>query len=77
MVMEVVPSRALNLLYILLDIGFLLFLFGVLMVCRKYLAALFGLFGGLLYFWWTTADFICCSAPEKCTVPIRSGFCSG
>ncbi len=50
MIMEVVPSRALNLLYILLDIGFLLFLFGVLMVCRKYLAALFGLFGGLLYF---------------------------
>lgn len=29
MIMEVVPSRALNLLYILLDIGFLLFLFGV------------------------------------------------
>ncbi len=48
--MEVIPSRALNLLYILLDIGFLLFLFGVLMACRKYLAALFGLFGGLLYF---------------------------
>ena len=48
--MEVIPSRDLNLLYILLDIGFLLILAGALLWCRKYLAALFGLFGGLLYF---------------------------
>ena len=48
--MEVVPSRVLNQLYIFLDIGFLLFLFVVLICCRKYLAAIFGLCGGLLYF---------------------------
>lgn len=48
--MEVIPSRVLNLLYIYLDIGFLLFLLAVLLVCKKYLAVIFGLCGGVLYF---------------------------
>ena len=48
--MEVVPSRVLNLLYVVLDIGFLVFLAGVLLACKRYAAALFGVFGGLLYF---------------------------
>ena len=47
--MEVIPSRDLNLLYILLDIGFLLILAGALLWCRKYLAALFN--SRLMQFW--------------------------
>ncbi|MGI5896882.1 MAG: hypothetical protein ACOX6U_07980 [Oscillospiraceae bacterium] len=48
--MEVIPSRMLNGLYIWLDIAFLCFLFILLLVRKKYTAALFGLFGGILYF---------------------------
>lgn len=48
--MEVIPSRELNLLYIFLDIGFLLFLAGVLVYTKRYAAAIFGFLGGLLYF---------------------------
>lgn len=48
--MEVIPSRVLNLLYIFLDIGFLCLLLGILFYCKRYLAAIFGLCGGLLYF---------------------------
>lgn len=48
--MEVIPARVLNGLYIWLDIVFLCFLLILLLVRRKYLAALFGAFGGLLYF---------------------------
>lgn len=48
--MEVIPSRVLNLLYIYLDIGFLLILLVILLVCKKYLATIFGICGGLLYF---------------------------
>lgn len=48
--MEVIPSRTLNGLYIWLDIAFLLLL-GVLLLWQKRRCAfLFGLFGGLLYF---------------------------
>ena len=47
---EIIPSRVLNELYIFLDIGFLLFLLVTLLCCKKYLALLFGLGGGLLYF---------------------------
>ncbi len=47
---EIIPSRVLNELYIFLDIGFLLFLLVTLLYCKKYLALLFGLGGGLLYF---------------------------
>lgn len=49
-VLEVVASRVLNELYLFLDIGFLLILAGVLIYTRRYLALLFGLAGGLLYF---------------------------
>ena len=48
--MEVIPARVLNGLYIWLDIAFLCFLLILLLVRKKYLAALFGAFGGLLYF---------------------------
>ena len=48
--MEVIPARVLNGLYIWLDIAFLCFLLVLLLVRKKYLAALFGAFGGLLYF---------------------------
>ena len=48
--MEVIPSRVLNLLYVFLDIGFLLFLLIVLLRCKRYQATLFGICGGLLYF---------------------------
>ncbi len=48
--MEVIPTRVLNELYIWLDIAFLCLLLILLLVHKKYLAALFGAFGGLLYF---------------------------
>ncbi len=48
--MEVIPSRVLNQLYIYLDIGFLLLLLGILLFTKRYLAAIAGLCGGLLYF---------------------------
>ena len=48
--MEVIAGRVLNELYIYLDIAFLLFLLIVLLVTKRFLAAIFGLFGGLLYF---------------------------
>ena len=48
--MEVIPSRDMNMLYIILDICFLVFLFIILLYRRKFTAAIFGIFGGLLYF---------------------------
>lgn len=48
--MEVIPARVLNGLYIWLDIAFLCFLLILLLIRKKYLAVLFGAFGGLLYF---------------------------
>ncbi len=47
--MEVIPARALNGLYIWLDIGFLVLLFGVLLFTRRFQAAIAGALGGLLY----------------------------
>lgn len=48
--MEVIPSRELNSLYILLDFLFLLALCGLLLWKKRRLTVLFGLFGGVLYF---------------------------
>ena len=48
--MEVIPSRVLNLLYIYLDIGFLLILLGILIFTKRYSASIFGFLGGILYF---------------------------
>ena len=48
--MEVIAGRVLNELYIYLDIAFLLFLLIVLLITKRYLAAIFGLIGGILYF---------------------------
>lgn len=47
---EVIASRVLNELYIFLDIGFLAFLATVLLIFKRYSAAVFGFLGGLLYF---------------------------
>lgn len=47
---DVVPSRTLNLLYIILDICFLVFFLFLLVKSKKYLTVLFALAGGLLYF---------------------------
>ena len=48
--LEVVPSRSLNGLYIVLDILFLLFLAAVLLYTKRRQAFLAGLAGGVLYF---------------------------
>lgn len=50
MKMEVIPSRSLNGLYIVLDILFLLFLAVVLLYARRRKAFFAGLAGGVLYF---------------------------
>lgn len=47
---EVIAARNMNLLYILLDIGFLVFLLIILAWARRYQALLAGLAGGALYF---------------------------
>lgn len=47
---EVVPARSLNYLYIWLDIAFLVLFMALLVWRKKYLTALFALFGGILYF---------------------------
>lgn len=46
---EIIAQRVFNPLYIYLDTAFLVGLLAVLIVKRKYLTALFGLFGGVLY----------------------------
>lgn len=48
--MEIIAQREFNLLYVYLDIAFLAALCVLLFVKKKYLALLFGLFGGILYF---------------------------
>ena len=45
----IVPTRNLNLLYILLDCAFLAVFLGLLLWKKRYATALFGLFGGVLY----------------------------
>ncbi len=52
---QITPTRSLNLLYIILDTIFLLFLIGLLVYKKRYLTTLFGLFGGILY---TLVDFV-------------------
>lgn len=46
---QITPSRSLNLLYIILDIVFLLILVGLMLYYKKYETVLFGFFGGILY----------------------------
>lgn len=48
--MEIIAQRQFNLLYIFLDVGFLILLCLLLIAKKKYLTLLFGLFGGILYF---------------------------
>lgn len=47
---EIIPSRQLNILLIILDIIFLVVLIGLLIYKKKYLTVLFALAGGILYF---------------------------
>lgn len=46
---EVIAARTMNMLYIWLDIGFLLILAGILVYTRKYAALVVGLLAGILY----------------------------
>jgi len=48
--MEIIAQREFNLLYIYIDIAFLIALCLLLFIKKKYLTLLFGLFGGILYF---------------------------
>lgn len=48
--MGVVPARVMNYLYIYLDIAFLLLFMFILIKSKRYLACIFGLAGGILYF---------------------------
>jgi len=48
--MEIIAQRQFNLVYIYIDIAFLVLLCGLLIFKKKYLTLLFGLFGGILYF---------------------------
>lgn len=50
MFFEITPTRNFNLLYIILDAIFILFLLIMLLVRKRYLTTLFALFGGVLYF---------------------------
>ena len=51
---DIVPTRNLNLLYIILDCVFLAILLGLLLWKKRYSTVLFALFGGILY---TVVDF--------------------
>ncbi len=48
--MEVIAARSMNLLYIWIDIAFLLIFSGVLVYTKRYQALIAGLLGGILYF---------------------------
>lgn len=48
--MEIIAQRQFNLLYIYLDIAFLIMLCALLIIKKKYLTLIFALFGGILYF---------------------------
>lgn len=48
--MEVIPSRVFNLLFIYLDIAWLLALLVILLVFKRYQAVIAGVIGGLIYF---------------------------
>lgn len=47
---EIIAQRVFNPLYIYLDTAFLVGLMALLVIKRKYMTAIFGLFGGVLYF---------------------------
>ena len=47
---EIIAQRVFNPLYIYLDTAFLVGLLALLIIKRKYMTAIFGLFGGVLYF---------------------------
>ncbi len=47
---EIIAQRVFNPLYIYLDTAFLVGLMALLIIKRKYMTAIFGLFGGVLYF---------------------------
>ena len=63
--MEVIAARSMNLLYIWIDIAFLLIFSGVLVYTKRYQALIAGLLGGILYFAVDTVFFICCWEPER------------
>ncbi len=48
--MEVIPSRVFNLLYIYIDIAWLVMFLIILIVAKKYIAAIAGAVGALIYF---------------------------
>lgn len=48
--MEVIPARTFNSLYIYIDIAWLLAIFAILMITKKYMAAIVGIVGGIIYF---------------------------
>lgn len=48
--MDVVAARDMSMLYIYLDIIFLLFLAGILLYTKRYMAGIVGIIGGLIYF---------------------------
>lgn len=50
MLFDITPTRNFNLLYIILDSIFILFLLIMLVVKKRYFTTLFALFGGVLYF---------------------------
>ena len=50
MLFDITPTRNFNLLYIILDSIFILFLLIMLVVKKRYCTTLFALFGGVLYF---------------------------
>lgn len=50
MLFDITPTRNFNLLYIILDSIFILFLLIMLVVKKRYFTTLFALFGGILYF---------------------------
>ena len=50
MLFDITPTRNFNLLYIILDSIFILFLLFMLVVKKRYFTTLFALFGGVLYF---------------------------
>ncbi len=48
--LEIIPGRILNHLYVYLDCAFLVLFMALLVWSRRYLTALFALFGGIVYF---------------------------
>ncbi len=49
-ILEIIPTRSFNLLYIILDSLFIIFFLGLLIYKKKYLTLIWSIFGGILYF---------------------------